>query len=41
MLAVIVVGAFIVGVVVFEMVRMWWRQNAWRRQWRNKDTDDS
>ena len=41
MLAVIIVGAFIVGVFAFEIVSMWWRQNAWRRQWRNKDANDS
>jgi hypothetical protein len=38
MLAALVVGAFVIGVIAFELVRMWWRQNAWRRQWRDRET---
>jgi hypothetical protein len=41
MLAAVIVGAFIVAVFTFEIGRMWWRQNAWRRRWRNKESDDS
>jgi hypothetical protein len=36
----VVIGTFIVGVFVFEMGRMWWRQNAWRRRWRDRDDED-
>jgi hypothetical protein len=36
----VVIGAFIVGVFVFEMGRSWWHQNAWRRRWRDRDRED-
>jgi hypothetical protein len=42
MLAAFIIGTFIVGLVASELIRMWWRQNAWRRQWRDRrDVDDS
>jgi len=44
MFAALVVGVFVIGVIAFELLRMWWRQNAWRRQWRDpggKDANDS
>jgi uncharacterized membrane protein YidH (DUF202 family) len=37
LLAVILI---IVGVFAWEMGRLWWNQNAWRRQWRNRQRDD-
>jgi uncharacterized membrane protein YidH (DUF202 family) len=37
LLAVILI---IVGVFAWEMGRLWWNQNAWRRQWRNRRSDD-
>jgi len=42
MLAAVIIGTFLVGLFAFEIGRMWWRQNAWRRQWRNRgDADDN
>jgi hypothetical protein len=42
MLAALIIGSFLVGLFAFEIGRMWWRQNAWRRQWRNRsDADDN
>ena len=41
MLAALIIGTFLVGLFAFEIIRMWWRQNAWRRQWRDRnDADD-
>jgi hypothetical protein len=40
MLAALIIGAFILGVIAFDLVRTWWRQNAWRRRWRDRDADD-
>jgi hypothetical protein len=41
MLAALIIGSFLVALFAFEIGRMWWRQNAWRRQWRNRgDADD-
>jgi hypothetical protein len=42
MLAVLIIGSFLVGLFAFEIGRMGWGQNAWRRQWRNLgDADDN
>jgi hypothetical protein len=30
----------IVSVFAWELGRLWWSQNAWRRQWRNRRKDD-
>jgi len=40
MLAGIFIGALIVGIFVFEMASMWWRQNAWRRRWHDRKDDE-
>ena len=37
MFAALVVGLFVLGVIAFEMGRQWWRENAWRRHWRDRD----
>ena len=37
MLAAIVIVVFILGLFAFELGRMWWVQNAWRRRWRDND----
>jgi hypothetical protein len=37
MLAALIIGTFILALVAFEIIRVWWRQNAWRRQWRDRD----
>ncbi len=41
MLAALIIGSFLVALFAFELGRMWWRQNAWRRRWRNRDADDN
>jgi len=40
MVAALIIGTFLVGLFAFEIIRMWWRQNAWRRRWRNRGADD-
>ncbi len=40
MFAAFFIGTLIVGIFVFQMVSLWWRQNAWRRRWRNPDEED-
>jgi hypothetical protein len=40
MSAAIIIIAFIIGVFAWELGRMWWQQNAWKRRWRNRDPDD-
>jgi hypothetical protein len=32
--------AIILGVFAWELGRVWWNQNAWRRQWRNRRDSD-
>ena len=29
----------IVGVFVADLVRRWWRENEWKRRWRDRDDD--
>jgi len=41
MFAALLIGSFLVVLFAFELGRMWWRQNAWRRRWRNRDVDDN
>ena len=41
MVAAIVIALFIAGVFVFELGRMWWNQNAWKRRWRDDRNDPS
>ena len=41
MFAVVLIASFLIALFAFEIGRMWWRQNAWRRRWRNRrDADD-
>jgi hypothetical protein len=35
----LIIGAFIVGIFVVDLVVRWWRENAWRRRWRERDDD--
>lgn len=41
MFAALVIGTFLVALFAFEIGRMWWRQNAWRRRWRDQDENDN
>jgi hypothetical protein len=29
----------IVGIFVVDFIARWWRENAWRRRWRERDDD--
>ena len=40
MAAAIFIGLLIVGIFVYEMTSFWWRQNAWRRRWKDREEDD-
>jgi hypothetical protein len=35
----IFIGVLIVAIFTGQLASLWWRQNAWRRRWRNKDGD--
>jgi hypothetical protein len=37
----LVIAIIVIGVFAFELGRQWWRENEWRRRWRNRDDDDS
>jgi amino acid transporter len=30
----------IVAIFAVDIVRRWWRENEWKRRWRNRDKDD-
>jgi hypothetical protein len=34
-----VIAAFIVGVFAFDFVRRWWRENEWKRRWKDRGDD--
>jgi len=34
------ITVLIVGIFAFELVRRWWRQNEWKRRWRERDKED-
>ena len=41
MVAAVFIGTLIVGIFAFQIIALWWRQNAWRRRWRKpRGTDD-
>jgi hypothetical protein len=40
MLAALIIGAFILGIFIYEVGRTWWLQNAWKRRWRDRDADE-
>jgi hypothetical protein len=33
------ITVLIVGIFAVELVKRWWRQNEWKRHWREKDKD--
>jgi len=37
--AAVVIAIFIVGIFAVDVGLRWWRENEWRRRWRNKDED--
>jgi hypothetical protein len=32
--------ALVVAVFAFDWIRRWWRENEWRRKWRDRPEDD-
>jgi len=34
------ITVLIVGIFAVELVKRWWRQNEWKRRWRERDKDD-
>jgi hypothetical protein len=39
MLAGIFIGVMILGIFAVQLLSLWWKQNAWRRRWRQRDSD--
>jgi hypothetical protein len=37
--AAVFIGALIVVIFVVDLVGRWWRENEWRRRWRERDDD--
>jgi hypothetical protein len=35
-----IIGLFILGIFVVDVVARWWRENEWRRRWRDRDDED-
>jgi hypothetical protein len=38
-LSVIVIAIFIFGIFAVDIFTRWWRENEWRRRWRDRDND--
>jgi hypothetical protein len=38
-LSVIVIAVFIFGIFAVDIVMRWWRENEWRRRWRDGDEE--
>jgi hypothetical protein len=34
------IGLLIAGIFIADLVRRWWRENEWKRRWREKDKED-
>jgi hypothetical protein len=34
------IGLLIVGIFAFDLGRRWWRENEWKRRWREKEKDE-
>jgi hypothetical protein len=35
----LIITIFIVAIFVIDVVARWWRENEWRRRWRERDED--
>jgi hypothetical protein len=40
MLAAVLIALLIAGIFAVDIGRRWWRQNEWKRRWRNPPPDD-
>jgi hypothetical protein len=36
----VIIGLFIAGIFVVDVAARWWRENEWRRKWRERDPDE-
>jgi hypothetical protein len=36
----IFIGALLIGIFAFDLIRRWWRENEWQRRWRERDEED-
>jgi hypothetical protein len=34
------IGLLIFGIFVVDLVRRWWKENEWKRRWKEKDKED-
>jgi len=39
-LSILIIVVFIVAIFAFDIGRRWWRENEWKRRWRQKDDED-
>ena len=37
--SIVFIIVLLVGIFAFDLVRRWWRENEWRRRWRERDDD--
>jgi hypothetical protein len=37
--SIVFIIVLVVGIFAFDLVRRWWRENEWRRRWRERDED--
>jgi hypothetical protein len=40
-LADIFIGALIVGIFLYHGLAFWWRQNEWKRRWKDRANEES
>jgi hypothetical protein len=38
-LSTVFIFVVIVGIFAFDMFNRWWRENEWRRRWRDREDD--
>jgi hypothetical protein len=34
------IGLLIVGIFVFDLIRRWWKENEWKRRWKERDREE-
>jgi len=37
--ATLFIALLIAGIFIFDLVRRWWKENEWKRRWREKEKD--
>jgi hypothetical protein len=38
--AILFIGLLIVGIFVFDLIRRWWKENEWKRRWKERDREE-